>query len=146
MAAVAAALLVALTACSGPGEDVRVALCKDMAALATAGEDGTWESTVQEQGRYQDLVVTVRSDGRTATCRYGFDDTAADYSMPGDPLAVYDTYPSALTVNGDPVSGQRLARLVEQAMVQQGKELADKARERIEQAGEALKEGLSGGG
>ena len=146
-AALATALTLAASGCSGPGEDVRVALCKDMAGIL-AGSDAPWSATVQEQGRFQDLIVRVQSQGAgddADTCRYPFDSEAEDYNMSANPLAVYATYPTALSLNGEAVDQRRLAELVEQAMVKQGRELADQARAAIEQAGEQVREEISGG-
>lgn len=143
----AASLLVLGPGCSGPGEDVRITLCKDMAALLGAHGEGGWDSAVAQTARFEDLVITLtaRAGDDRATCRYGFDSDAEEHALPGDALAVYDTYPRAMTLNGALVDRERLADLVQQAMLKQGRELAEEARARIEETAERLEQGLSGG-
>jgi hypothetical protein len=127
--------LVAFTSgCSGPREDVRVTLCKDMVStqLATGTPPITWTETKTETRGYQYAAVRLRfsTSGQNghAICYYDYDandDTAVTLA---DPISAYSTSPSKMTLNGRTLSRSDLARAVKDAMLKQGRQFIDGAR------------------
>lgn len=119
--------------CSNMQEDVRLTLCKDMviSRLGTS-QPVTWEGNATELRGYEDASIRVEfsaggRDGQ-AVCYYRYnavEDTALTLS---DPLSAYSTSPSKMTLNGQTLSKSELARAVKDAMLKQGRELVDKAK------------------
>ena len=133
---IAALGITALAAgCANPGEDVRLALCKDMVAVEL-GAEPTWTDTrIQTRGR-DGAVATIgfsHADGRggRAECHYRYDAVEDNMLTAADPLAAYSTSPSKMVLDGRTLTGQNLARTLGQAMRRQGRELLDRARETL---------------
>ena len=125
---------VLLIGCPGPTTEVRTTLCQDMTAFAL-GEAPAWRGTETHLNGYQDAVIEVRfatpSGEGQAACHFRHlksDDTALTLA---NPLEAYATSPSRLTVNGRDVTGPELARLMEQAMQQQGREFIARVKESV---------------
>jgi hypothetical protein len=126
---VLAASLLAV-ACSGPGEDVRVTLCKDIIAVHSGGKT-TFERTEVKTPGYQDAQVilaysTDSARGR-ATCFYEYNAVEDTADLISDPLRAYSASPSRVVINGEPLSQTALARAVGESMMHQGRELLDSA-------------------
>jgi outer membrane biogenesis lipoprotein LolB len=125
---------VLLTGCTGPTAEVRTTLCQAMTAIAL-GEAPAWRGTDTHLHGYQDAVIEVRfatsqSEGQAA-CHFRHlkgDDTALTLA---NPLEAYATSPAHLSVNGRDFSGPELARLMEQALQQQGREFVDRVQDRV---------------
>ena len=75
----------AVAGCDNPQEDVRVTLCKDMAAV-DLGTVPSWQgSEVRIRGRQGAAVMVRFNDGQQATCEYKYDaveDTALALANP----------------------------------------------------------------
>ena len=125
------------TGCSNPREDVRVTLCKDI-VLTQVGASASLNGTNTETKGYEYAAVRVRfsSQGRDAqaVCYYNHDaveDTALELS---DPLAAYSTSPFEVVVDGQRLSKPGLAEAVKQAILKQGRQFADRAKQGIDNA------------
>jgi len=132
---VLAALLVA--ACSGPREDVRVTLCKDIVSTQLGSSATLSGADSQVRGRqYAAVRVRYSTQGREAqaVCYYGYDavdDTALQLS---DPLSGFATSPYEVVIDGQKLSKSGLAEAIKQAMLKQGREFVDRAKKGIEDA------------
>ena len=141
--------ILVLPGCSNnPMEDVHITLCKDIARvqLPSAGS-ATWNQGDMEIHRpeYAAIHVHAGSPPTKISCFYKHDaveDTALGLS---NPLSEYATTPFKVTINGQPLSRQALAESVKQAMLLQGREFVDRAKQGIEHATESVKNSLSGG-
>ncbi len=126
--------LVLLTGCPGPNAEVRLTLCQAMTAIAL-GEAPVWHGTDTHLQGYQDAVIAIRFATRTgegqAACYFRHlkgEDTALTLA---NPLEAYATSPSRLSVNGRDFSGPELARLMEQALQQQGRDFIARVQDRV---------------
>jgi hypothetical protein len=152
-AALAAALLAGaamLSGCSGGGENVRLALCRDAAVvLAGSGSAGSWTLEHESAGRFEDLVVRVTRSGGAAPsvveCHYSVDQVAQDFDIAASELDYYETNPSTILVDGTPLSAQRRTEVVNDALLAQGRRALDRAGEAVDAAGERVREALDGG-
>jgi hypothetical protein len=131
----AAGLLV--SGCSAPGEDVRVTLCKDIVLTETGSGTAIQGADTETRG-YEYAAVRVRfsSQGRDgqAVCYYDYnavEDTAIELS---DPLAAYATSPFEVVIDGRKLTRSGLANAVKEAMLKQGRELLDQAKQGIQDA------------
>jgi hypothetical protein len=82
---------------------------------------------------------TQGRDGQ-AVCYYDYDaveDTALTLS---EPLSAYSTSPSAVVIDGRKLSRRDLAEAVKQAMLKQGGEFLDRAKQELDRA----KKGIEG--
>ena len=127
------AATLALSACSGSGEDVRVTLCKDMVAvkLAGAGPVNWTEATTETRGKeYAAVKLSWSGPGGqgTASCYYNYDAVDDTALALADPLSPFSTSPSKMLLNGSTLSRQDLAETVKQAMLKQGRSLIDAAK------------------
>ncbi len=141
--------------CSNPGEDVRVTLCKDLAAgLLSDPPSLVWKDIGTEARRSEQLIVTLKftaedpTDGRVkpmrAGCYYRYnavDDTALTLA---DPMSAYSTSPYSVTLNDQTIGNPRLAEAIKQAMLKQGRAFLDRARQGIEEATETVRSQFGG--
>lgn len=144
--------LALLTGCANPGEDVRVTLCKDLAAdLLDPPHAITWKETRNVMRRGESLAVNLSfdapdRDGKTrsleATCIYRYnavDDTAA---ILADPLSAYATSPERLILNGRTIGNPLLAEAVGRAMLKQGRAFLERAQHGLNEAARQIRERL----
>lgn len=130
--------------CSQPTEDVRLTLCRDVAAELISSAEGSAEGVVWGEHEavingYRGMEVRIRfepADQSTAEarCFYDYDEAAADYSDAhtlANPTSVYHTYPVRMTLRGEPVAAPLLAAKVNAAMVRQGLRGVERAEEAI---------------
>ncbi len=127
-AALASPLLA--VACSGPGEDVRVSLCKDIIAVYTGGKP-TFERTDVKTPGYQDAQVILAYSTDSARgrgiCFYQYNAMEDTADLISDPLRAYSASPSRVVINGEALSHIALARAIGESMMDQGRELLDAA-------------------
>jgi hypothetical protein len=126
--------VLAVAGCGGPGEDVRVSLCKDMAAVEL-GTTPAWQGSEVATHGYEGASVTLRfsaagGDGR-AVCHYAYDAVEDTALILANPIEAYATSPSKMVLNGRTLTGPALAETVKRAMQKQGRELVDRAREAL---------------
>jgi len=118
--------------CSGPTEDVRVTLCKDMARLLVeSGQPVQWQGVERQMTRFEDQVITLRfkatgADGgateHRATCHYAYDSDAEEYNTSSDPATYYATNPHRMTLDDRVITGRPLTEAIHQAMAEQGRD------------------------
>lgn len=148
-------VFVIVAGCSSPGEDVRVILCKDIAAgtLDPRPQSVNWSDASTNLRRAEDLAVTVKAeailaDGRsqplTATCLYRHDAVDETALTIANPMAAYSTSPYRLTVNGRAVGGRQLAEVIKQAMLRQGRAFLERAQQGAESAVRHVRDELRG--
>ncbi len=143
-----AVVLNLLNSCAGPGEDVRVTLCKDLVVALMDGRHAVqWVDSNSEARGREGLFVRLRfavDDGadqavvRRATCLYRYnavDDTALTLS---DPMSAYSTSPYEMRLGERRIRNPELADAIKQAMIGQGRQLIERAREGIERAAESV--------
>lgn len=126
--------VLALAGCSDAREDVRVTLCKDMAAVEL-GATPVWQGSEVATDGYQGATVTLRfsaadGDGR-AVCHYEYDAVEDTALILANPIEAYATSPSKMVLNGRPLTGPALAEAVKRAMQKQGRELVEQARDAL---------------
>ena len=129
------ALLIA--SCGSPREDVRITLCKGIVAVSTGGPVTVYSAHAQTKG-YQHAAVRVSyssggQDG-TAVCYYDYNAVEDTAQTLADPLSAYATSPSRVTIDGRELSRAQLAEAVKQAMLNQGRELIDRAKGAVQDA------------
>jgi hypothetical protein len=131
-ALVASGLLVA--SCSSPTEDVRITLCKDIVRTQTGSGTAIQGADAQTKG-YEYAAVRVRfsSDGRDAqaVCYYNYNAVEDTAMQLADPLSAYATSPYEVVIDGQQLSRSQLAGAVKDAMLKQGREFVDRAKERL---------------
>lgn len=133
---------------SDPMEAVHVTLCKDIARVQLpAAQPVTWNPGDMQIRRpeYAVIHVNVGSSPTKVSCYYNHDaveDTALGLS---DPLSEYATSPYKVTINGQQLSKAALAEAVKQAMLLQGREFVDRAKQGIENATQSVKNSLNSG-
>jgi hypothetical protein len=118
----------AVAGCANPREDVRVTLCKDMAAVELGAVPSWQGSEIRIRGR-QGAAVTVRFEGgQEATCDYKYDAVEDTALTLANPIEAYATSPSKMTINGRIITDAALARTIGRAMQKQGRDFVDRAR------------------
>jgi hypothetical protein len=123
----------AILGCSGPGEDVRVTLCKDMVSTRLGpAQSPTWTDVRTETRGYEHAAVRLRfstgaGDGE-ASCFYDYNAVEDTALALADPLSAYATSPSKMTLNGETLSKSQLADAVKKAMLKQGRDLLSGSR------------------
>jgi hypothetical protein len=131
-----ALLALLIGGCSGPSEDVRITLCKDLVRVQL-GASPTWTQASTQTPGYQDAVVRLRWDGAggagQARCQYAYNAVEDTAQQLADPLSAYAASPNTVVINGQTLSGQALASAIGQAMALQGKQLIDSASQILQQ-------------
>jgi hypothetical protein len=123
--------------CGNPPEDVRITLCKDIAAVRSGGPISISAAEAQTKG-YQHAAVRVRynsggTDGEVV-CYYDYNAVEHTAQNLADPLSAYSTSPTRVTVGGRPLSRAQLADAIKRAMMKQGREAIDRAKGAVQQA------------
>lgn len=150
---IAAAALISsflmLHGCSNnPTEAVHVTLCKDIARVQLPAVGSvTWNQGDMQIHRpeYAVIHVLAGSPPTKVSCYYNHnavEDTALGLS---DPLSEYATSPFKVTINGQQLSKSALAESVKQAMLLQGREFVDRAKQGIQNVTESVESSLSSG-
>jgi hypothetical protein len=126
----AGAVAAGLLGCSdSPFEDVRIRLCKDIAAVHAGAPVGVERVETKTPGYRDAQVVVVYRQGeqrRQAVCHYPYDapdDTAQTLSQP---LSAYASSPARVVIDGNPLPRAALAEVVKKAMMKQGRAFVDR--------------------
>jgi hypothetical protein len=127
--------LVLTAGCSGPTEEVRVTLCKNLTvAMYSPADSIEWKDNENTFRRPEYAVTSlsydvVGSDGNRAAghsaCHYAYealDDTAITLA---DPLSAHATLPFAMTVDGLVLSDGELLRMVNAEQKRQGRQVVE---------------------
>lgn len=124
-----------LAGCSGPTEDVRVTLCKNLtAALQPAAQSIDWKGNENSFRRPEYAITALtfevvdgegRRSGGQAACHYAYEaleDTAVTLA---DPLSAYATLPYRMSLNGRTLSDSELLQLVNAEQRRQGRQVIE---------------------
>ena len=116
-----------------PREPVQITLCKQLLINHNSPQTAPeWSRPQLQAQRYDGLKVTVsypaigQQRAAQAVCEYPYDAVEEDASHDAQPLSVYATNPSNITFNGIAVTDTAIDRLVEKAMIAQGKAFAER--------------------
>jgi hypothetical protein len=119
-----------LVGCSGSTEDVRLTLCKDLAAElldAPKAFDVISEDIVISG--YEDLQVRLKyqaeSGEGTAVCFYRYNAVEENAMTVSDPASAFATYPSKVLLDGEVVDQALVASKVNKVLLKQGKQVID---------------------
>ncbi len=118
-----------LHGCAGSGEDVRITFCKNLTTTLLGSPEGlTWQESTVDIHRPEYAITKVnfthpqKGEGGAA-CYYDYiiiDETALSLA---DPLSAYATVPYKMTLQGEPVSKEELAKAIRVWIDQFGKAL-----------------------
>lgn len=129
-----------VTACANPREDVRVTLCKDLVAVTHVGASPALKlqgTETEIRGREYAAVrvryATGTSEGQ-AVCYYRHDAPEETAMTLSDPLSAFAASPYQVTFGSEPLSNAALAEAIKKAMLKQGGELVDRAKELADRA------------
>lgn len=147
-------LTAALAGCSGPGEDVRTTLCKGVTgALLDTTQPLDWRGESNKTGRWVDLEMTLTFEDpataprpRQVVCVYEYRSPVEENIITDtQPLSVYATRPYRVTLDGATISDAALNQAINNSILRQGKEFADKVQKGVEGAAQKIREGLAPG-
>lgn len=148
------AIVAMLAGCSGPGEDVRVTLCKNL-TLATLG-DGTkveWQGGENTFRRPEYAVTGLRFeatmvDGTRTTmqsaCHYAYDALEDTAQHLADPLSAYDNLPFAMSVDDRMLGDRELLQLVNAEQRRQGRQALDTLGREAQGLADKVRAGIGG--
>lgn len=143
-----------LAGCSGPTEDVRVTLCKNLTQAALpAGESIEWLGN-ENTFRRPEFAITgltfeaAGPDGRpramSASCRYAYEaieDTAVHLA---DPLSAYANLPYAMTLDGRALGDRELLQLVNAEQRRQGRQVLQSLEKGARDVADRVRAGVGG--
>jgi hypothetical protein len=125
--------LVLITACSGPTEDVRVTLCKNLtSAMQLSSQSIEWKGNENTFHRPEYAVTSLsfdvvdRDGGRTAmqsACHYAYEELEDTALNLANPMDAYATLPFAMTIDGRALSDAELLRMVNEEQKRQGRQI-----------------------
>jgi hypothetical protein len=131
-----------LQACSAPGDDPRVSLCRNLAADLTGGEAGQWQGEDNRFVRPSYVVVSVSGGaGDAAACFYEYD-AAEDTSSAANPFSAYATLPYQMEINGVPVAAATLDTAVKVQQKQLPRKVLEEARKSVEMLDQGMRKTL----
>lgn len=127
--------LVWMAGCSGPTEDVRATLCKDLTrSLQPAAESIDWQGNDNTFRRPEYAIIRMRfevvdkggtrSTG-TSACHYAYEALEDTAAILADPIQAYATLPFAMTIDGRALSDAELLNLVNAEQRRQGRQVLD---------------------
>lgn len=131
--------------CANPREDRRVTLCKDIALtqLGSGQAAAVKGSETEIRGREHAAVkvqITIGAGDGQVVCYYKHEAPEENAMTVSDPLSAFATSPYKVTLNGQPLSQPGLSQALKQAMLKQGKEFVDQAKDLGDRAKKALQE------
>ena len=126
--------LILAAGCSGPREDVRVTLCKNLTtALQPAAHTIEWQGNENTFKRPEYAVTGLRFDvvdsggnrsrGQSA-CHYAYD-AIEDTTSAADPFPAYATLPFRMTLDDRTLSDVELLKLVNAEQIRLGRKAID---------------------
>lgn len=152
--AVVAGMLLLVTGCSGPSEDVRVSLCKNLTqSLQASPQSIEWKGNEYTFNRPAYAITTltfdvVSGDGKrttmTSACHFAYealDDTAITLA---NPIEAYGTLPFAMVVEGRALSDGELLRLVNAEQKRQGRQVISTLEKNARDLAEQVRAGIGG--
>lgn len=140
LAGVAALLL---QACSGPHEDPRIALCRNLAADLTDSDADQWRSAGNRFVRPEYAAVSVAAEGqRDVTCYYAYDAVEEGAMEHAEPLLAYATLPFKVVADGRALTGRPLTQLVSEQQIESAREAVEQAQQQLERASDEVKKVL----
>lgn len=146
---IASVLAVGLSACSGPHEDVRVTLCKDVAnGLTGTTKDQQW-GAIEQRFKYPEFATLTipftdtAGTSRRIACSFDYEAVEDTALTLADPLSAYATLPYAISLDGVAVGQGELRDAVRSVQLQHGQELLERIQAGVVKAAEQVKQGLS---
>ena len=140
--------------CSGPTEDVRVTLCKNLTqSLQLSSESIEWKGNENTFKRPEYAIISLSFDvvdrdggrvSRQSACHYAYEELEDTALTLANPMDAHATLPFAMTVDGRALGDAELLRLVNEEQKRQGRrvistlekgarDMADKVRSGIGQ-------------
>lgn len=141
-----------LAGCSGPTEDVRVTLCKNLTtALLPAARSIEWQGN-ENSFRRPEYAITaltfeVEESGDTqragqSTCHYAYEaleDTAVTLA---DPLSAYANLPYRMSIDGRTLPDAQLLELVNAEQRRQGRQVIETLQKGARDAVDKVRSGI----
>ena len=132
--------------------DVRLTLCQDLTVLSlNSPSDIEWQEDKAIIKGYEDLEMKAFYSLANATdqsvyeasCFYQYEQDDIGMDTFNTPTAAYSTYPNKMILNGQTMNKKELAKMVEQVMLKQGGELYQKAKEKLKEGADLIKEEIN---
>ena len=127
--------LVGVAGCSGPTEDVRVTLCKNLTqSLQPAAESIDWQGNDNSFRRPEYAITRLRFEvvdkagtrrAMTSACHYAYEALEDTAAILADPIQAYATLPFAMTLDGRALPDAELLNLVNAEQRRQGRQVLD---------------------
>jgi len=124
--------LLGTTGCSGPTEDVRVTLCKNLtSAMQLSSESIEWKGNENTFRRPEYAITSLsfdvvdRDGGRTAkrpACHYAYEELEDTALNLANPMDAYATLPFAMTIDDRTLSNAELLSMVNEEQKRQGRQ------------------------
>lgn len=130
------ALSLALSAgCSGPTEDVRVTLCKNLTtAMQLSSQSIEWKGNENTFHRPEYAVTSLTFDvvdkdgsrtSRQSACHYAYEELEDTALNLANPMDAYATLPFAMSVDGRSLSDAELLGMVNTEQKRQGRRIVE---------------------
>lgn len=130
------ALSLALSAgCSGPTEDVRVTLCKNLTtAMQLSSQSIEWKGNENTFHRPEYAVTSLTFDvvdkdgsrtARQSACHYAYEELEDTALNLANPMDAYATLPFAMSVDGRALSDAELLGMVNTEQKRQGRRIVE---------------------
>lgn len=118
-----------------PREPVQITLCKQLLINHTGlSNPPEWSAPKVDMQRYQGVDIKVsyaateQYGAGKASCHYAYEVEEEDARQDADPMLAFGSVPESLVLNGLAVEPTAIDRLVEKAMIAQGKAFAERVR------------------
>jgi hypothetical protein len=136
--------VIAFTVSCSKTPDVRLTLCQDLTKILLGSPaDLQWKEETVKMPGYNDLEMRVpyeiNGSNGSAVCYFSHEAEDVEATSFNDPASAYSTYPNKMILKDKPVDQKLLAKTVDQAMLAQGKQAIQRAKEGAKQAVEAIK-------
>ena len=119
--------------------DVRLKLCQDVVRIFFHSPTHlTWIKHDAIMRGYEDLEIVVTYTlsqaneevlHKQATCFFAYDQYEIEADTFATPSAAYSSYPNKIIIDGEQLPKNTLTELVKQAMIDQGRDIINKAKE-----------------
>ena len=119
--------------CSGPTEDVRVTLCKNLTqSMQLSSESIEWKGNENTFKRPEYAITGLsfelvgRDGSRTSmqsACHYAYEELEDTALSLANPMDAYATLPFAMTIDGRALGDAELLRLVNEEQKRQGRKV-----------------------
>ncbi len=145
-----AGICLLLPACSSDTYLDHISLCQALAEDLLGDPPGiAWTGSKKKVQGYEDLEVHVSfrlgdkdpKEANQATCYYAYNIHDENASTDIDPMSVYETAPSTMTLNNRPVENLALAKSTNNVMLKTGKKMVTNAKDSVMDAAQRIQAG-----